>query len=290
MTMKIDMMRCFRAVANEGTLAGAATVLGRTPSAISMMLKQFEDHLGAPLFETDRKNRLTPLGLRVLEEATRAIDTFDRSAEAIRRHALSTAGTVRIATVPSAATSILPEAINAFRQLRPDVRLEVSDVDSAAVISHLQFDMADIGIASGLSGSDIAAEPLTNDRLGIVCRQGGPIASTGYAMGWDMLRLEPFVSNPLCALVAHPTVEQLISTSLLEARNTTTLISFVRSGFGATILPRRAIDNETSGLVFVAPDAPKAERVLHVLTSRRRHPSPATQAFRNALMDLAKET
>ncbi|MBT6300032.1 MAG: LysR family transcriptional regulator, partial [Rhodobacteraceae bacterium] len=41
MAIKIDMLRCFQAVANHGSLAAAATVLGRTPSAISMTLKQF---------------------------------------------------------------------------------------------------------------------------------------------------------------------------------------------------------------------------------------------------------
>ncbi|MFZ1726778.1 MAG: LysR family transcriptional regulator [Albidovulum sp.] len=290
MMLKLEMMRCFRAVASEGTLAGAAMALGRTPSAISMMLKQFEEHLGAPLFETDRKNRLTPLGLRVLEEATRATDTFDRATEAIKRHALSTAGTVRIATVPSAATGILPDAIRAFRQMRPDVRLEVSDVDSAAVISHLQFDRADIGIASGPSGPDIDSEVFASDRLGIVCRQESPIMKAGQAVSWEMLGLEPFISNPLCNLVDHPTVRHLTATCLLAARNTTTLISFVRSGFGATVLPQRVLLGETSELAFLSPDEPVVERVLKILTSRHRHPSPATQAFRSVVLATARTT
>ena len=64
--IKIEMLRVFRAVAEQGSLARAADVLGRTPSAVSMMLSQFEWHIGAPLFETDRKNRLTTLGALVL--------------------------------------------------------------------------------------------------------------------------------------------------------------------------------------------------------------------------------
>ncbi|MEL6121714.1 MAG: LysR family transcriptional regulator, partial [Pseudomonadota bacterium] len=42
MAIKIEMLRCFRAVADSGSLADAAEILGRTPSAISMMLRQFE--------------------------------------------------------------------------------------------------------------------------------------------------------------------------------------------------------------------------------------------------------
>ena len=113
MTIKLDMLRTFRVVAEKGTLSAASDALGRTASAISMTLSQLEEDVGAPLFETDRKNRLTPLGLLVLEESGRATDAFQRSTDAIRRHALSTAGTVRIVAVPSATITVLPQAIAA---------------------------------------------------------------------------------------------------------------------------------------------------------------------------------
>lgn len=44
---------------SHGSLVEVARVPGRTPSAESMMLKQFETHIGAPLFEIARKSRLT---------------------------------------------------------------------------------------------------------------------------------------------------------------------------------------------------------------------------------------
>ena len=50
MAIKIEMLRCFVAVAEHGNLNDAANRLGRTPSAVSMSLKQLTDHLGAPLF------------------------------------------------------------------------------------------------------------------------------------------------------------------------------------------------------------------------------------------------
>lgn len=71
MAIKIEMLRCFCAVADHGSLADAAEVLGRTPSAVSMMLRQFEDHIGSPLFEGGRKARLTPLGELIRIEADR---------------------------------------------------------------------------------------------------------------------------------------------------------------------------------------------------------------------------
>jgi len=41
MSIKLEMLRTFSVTSAQGTLAGAAAVLGRTPSAVSMMLAQF---------------------------------------------------------------------------------------------------------------------------------------------------------------------------------------------------------------------------------------------------------
>ena len=100
MAIKIEMLRCFREVARSGNLTDAAQVLKRTPSAVSMMLKQFESHLGEPLFETDRKNKLTALGVFVLEQAERELLHFDNTVRVIESYANASHGHVRIATVP----------------------------------------------------------------------------------------------------------------------------------------------------------------------------------------------
>jgi len=46
--IKLEMLRVFLAVAEEGALALAAQKLGRTPSALSMALSQLEAQVGAP--------------------------------------------------------------------------------------------------------------------------------------------------------------------------------------------------------------------------------------------------
>ena len=83
MTIKIEMLRCFVIVAELGNISDAGERLGRTPSAISMTLKQLEENLGSPLFESDRKNRLTALGRFTLTEARREVDNFTRCIETI---------------------------------------------------------------------------------------------------------------------------------------------------------------------------------------------------------------
>lgn len=294
MAIKLEMLRCFAAVATTGSLAAAAGRLGRTASAVSMMLAQFETHLGAPLFEGERKSRLTPFGRMTLAEAERAIAAFDGSVAAIGRYARSTAGTVRVAAVPSVSITLLPRAIALFHGRRPDVRLEISDVDSAAVLRRIAADQADLGLASGPIAPGMRSEILLTDALGIVCRADHPIARLDRPIGWGDLAQGAFLANPLAALVDHPGVRDLVEASHLVARNTTTLLAFVRLGLGATILPRRSVDTSRRGscdgqgdLLFFCPMDPPAERPVHLLQQESGRLDPATDAFRRCLAETA---
>ncbi len=289
MAIKLEMLRTFRVVSEQGALAQAAEQLGRTPSAVSMTLAQLEDHIGAPLFESDRKNRLTKLGEMILAEAIRATDVFATSTEAIRRLTTSIAGTVRIAAVPTVTATLLPPAIAAFRVSHPEVRLEISDLDSATVRQRVRLDDTDIGIFTASADTVREGIAIGRDALGIVHRKDGPIARA-LALGthpksWSLLRLEPLIANPLCDLVDSPEIAALAQTGALQARNTTALLSFVREGLGATVLPEGAPSILGDTIGFVRPEDPVALRELRMVCNAERRLSPAAEAFWNLLSD-----
>lgn len=282
MAIKLEMLRVFRTVAEQGTLAGAANALGRTPSALSMMLAQLEEELGAPLFETDRKNKLSPLGELVLQESMHATDTFDRSQDAIRRYVSSTAGTVRIVTVPSATVTLLPKRILAFSRKHPDVRLEIGDADSQTVRRRIRLEEADIGIVTTTPGASEEGCVVSKDDLGIVYRQGGNISrmiESGEKPSWGLTQLEPFIGNALCSLVPNEGLQITYASCTLEARNTTALLSFVREGLGATVLPQGAIAHQTSEIGFIRPVDPVARRELRMIRNPERRLSPVAVQF-----------
>ncbi|NND92282.1 MAG: LysR family transcriptional regulator [Granulosicoccus sp.] len=283
MPFKLEMLRVFQTVAEKGSLAAAADSLHRTPSAVSMTLSQLTETVGAPLFETDRKNRLTPLGQLVLQECHRATDTFDRCTDAIHRHVLATAGTVRLAAVPSAAVSLLPLAIANFREQHADVRLEISDVDSAAVRRRIQTDEADIGIISSTPTATREDDVILTDSLGIVFARNGAIAEAlrdpDRHPDWELLALEPLIANPLCRMVNHPLVESRLSICTLQARSTTVLLAYVQNCLGATVLPFNAITRGMTNVAFVQPENPPVHRVLRKIRQEDRPLSPVAAEF-----------
>jgi DNA-binding transcriptional LysR family regulator len=133
MAIKLDMLRIFIVVARVGRLADAADIMGRTPSALSMSLKQLEDHLGEPLFETDRKNRLTALGEFVLRQADQEVQQFDKMISEIEGFARAKRGKVRIAAVPSVAATIMPIVMARHLKECPDVAIDLRDMESRSV-------------------------------------------------------------------------------------------------------------------------------------------------------------
>lgn len=279
MAIKLEMLRVFRVVAEKGALSQAAAALGRTPSAVSMTLAQLEADIGAPLFEGDRKSQLSRLGELVLAEAIRATDVFEGSTDAIRRLATSMAGTVRIAAVPSVTATLLPHALAAFRRTHPEVRLEISDLDSASVRRRVRLDEADIGIVTAALGAATDGAAILQDRLGIAYGPGGPIAraiADGAPPTWALLRLEPLIANPLCDLVPHPLVAELTAACTLQARNTTALIAFVRAGLGATVLPDSLLLNRED-IGHLGPSDPEARREVRMITNPERRLNPAAE-------------
>jgi DNA-binding transcriptional LysR family regulator len=113
--MKLGQLRSFVAVAETGALAAAARRVGRTPSAVSMSLKQLEETLGGSLFEGERKGRLTPLGEHCLQVARRMVEDHEAGQEEMLRFAAGGDGEVRIAAVPSAACGLVAAALALHR-------------------------------------------------------------------------------------------------------------------------------------------------------------------------------
>ena len=273
------MLRVFAEVARAGNLVSAAEVLGRTPSAVSMSLKTLEDHLGQPLFEGERKNRLTPLGGFTLEMAERELAHYARTVRALEDFASARTGEVRIAAVPSFATSVLPAIALAFVREHPHVRVDIRDMDSATILRELDRERIDLGIVSDARPSgDLQRTRLGADAFGIVVRADSPFAGKGR-IAWRELAGTVLLANPLCERVDVPELHAALAGSPLRVHNTTTLLAMVRGGLGVTVLPELVTRDAPPDVSFVRAEEPVVRRELHLVSRLRDRPSPATGAF-----------
>ena len=279
MAIKIEMLRCFRTVADHGSLAEAADALGRTPSAVSMMLKQFEDHIGAPLFESSRKSRLTPLGEMILAEASREISHFDRTVAAIEGLSRAEQGHVRIAVTPSVAQTVMPPILQAYLKQHPGVSIEMIDTDSQSVHRELVSERADIGMGSLPAIPGFERDLAFTDAFGVVCPLEHPLAKNWKRLSWADLEGRDFIANGLCAHIKDEAFQPILKGSHLMVRNTASILSLVRAGVGVTLLPELAVLKEYDDLEFLPLSDSKARREVWIVTPPESMLTPAARAL-----------
>jgi DNA-binding transcriptional LysR family regulator len=167
-----NMIRSFVAVAEAGSLSGAARLLSASQPTLGRHIAELESNVGIVLFRRGRKGyELTENGAAFLERAVAMRD----SADALTRLAVGreerVAGTVRITASEVVATYVLPPILARLGEAEPGIEVEL--VASNEVGNLLRRD-ADIAIRMvEPAQDDIVARKIANLRL--VC-----CAATSY--------------------------------------------------------------------------------------------------------------
>ena len=260
--IRTEALRVFVTVAECGNIRDAADRLFRTQSAISMTLKQVEDHLGAPLFESDRKHSLTDLGSFVLGVAKVLLRDHDTAIDLIKEYASGASGRLRIASVPSVAALLIPDMLASFLASRPSAEIDLVDTDSADVRKLITSGQADLGIASiGATEAGLLTTPIFEDNMKLVCRADSPLAQHTKPLAWQDLAAVPLILNETTRGIQAAEFQAIAARTKLRVRNVTSLLAMVRAGIGVTLLP---------GLATVGLPPPLVERPLRDESCRRQ--------------------
>ncbi len=251
-----------RAFAECGNIRDAADRLFPTQSAISMTLKQVEDHLGVPLFESDRKHSLTELGSYVAGVAKVLLRDHDTAIDLIEQHAFGNTGRLRIASVPSVAALLIPEMLAKFLADRPTAEIDLVDTDSADVRKRVASGQADLGIASmGVADAGLIVTPIFHDHMQLVCPAPSALALQTGPVDWSDLQDVSLILNEAAQGIKAPDFQSIAARTRLRVRNVTSLLAMVSAGIGGTLLP---------GLATVGLPPMLVARALDDLSCRRQ--------------------
>lgn len=168
--MEARHLELLRDLAQHGSVVAVAEATRRTPSAVSQQLKVAQRAFGAALVEPDGRGlRLTEAGLLLADCGAEVEAALARAQARWDAWRGATTGTVRIASLPSAATFLLPAALAELAAV--GIELLVDDVDIAEhefaslatshdiVIGHSLTGPTPAG-AEGLGTVVLAHEPL----------------------------------------------------------------------------------------------------------------------------------
>ena len=278
--IKLEALRVFATVAEHGNIKDAADHLGRTPSAVSMALKQLEEEIGARLFSSDRKNSLTALGEFLLTTSRSQISGFDKSVAAIQAFAQGRLGELTLASVPSVAVNLLPEILSGFTADHPGVEIELFDIDSKSVVDMVCAGKAEIGIAGRPADLDqVSFDPIFRDRFKVICRSDSRLATRTAPVSWGDLGDQNLIVNGASESIAVPDYRLLADRAWMKVQNTSSLFAMTLAGLGVTLLPSLATTVMPAGIVALDLADPSTTREVGIVRSSHQASSPAASEF-----------
>src|ERR1700761_5418438 len=134
----IRQLRAFVAVYQLRKLSAAAEQLFVTQSAVSMLIRQLEEGLGARLFDrTTRSLQPTAAGTEMLAAAERVLRDVDSLSASFGELSGLQRGRVCLAITPTLASFLMPAAIRRFGSAHPQVRIVVDDCAPDQFISRI---------------------------------------------------------------------------------------------------------------------------------------------------------
>ncbi len=158
--MNFQQLKIIREAARQDyNLTEVANILYTSQSGVSRHIRELEDELGIEIFIRRGKRLLgmTEPGKALLIIAERILNEASNVRRLADLFTNDTSGVLTIATTHTQARYSLPAVIKAFRELFPEVRLELIQGTPQEIDVLLQNGGADIGIAIG-AGTDVAMD------------------------------------------------------------------------------------------------------------------------------------
>ena len=140
---RIEAMRVFVAVLDEGSLAAAGRKLRRSPAAVSRAIAFLEHHVGAELLHrTTRSIKLSEAGERYAAACRRVLIDLEEADMCAAGERSAPRGTLTISAPPISGEEILRPVIDAYLEAHPAVSVNLILIDRYANLVEEGIDVA----------------------------------------------------------------------------------------------------------------------------------------------------
>jgi len=294
--VELRQLQSVLAIVETGSFSAAAQKVFLSQPALSLQIKQLEDVLGLRVFDrTTRRVELTPAGAELVELARRVLSETTEALEQLRDYAECRRGRVAIAALPSLASTLLADAVAAFRESLPGVSVVIRDGVASDIIGTLKRGEVDLALGLPMHPEEgLLATPLMKDELVAVSGPGVDLPASRRRIDWKAMGQLPFI-----AMAPGTSIRQLTDQAFAqfdpmprpayEVSFMTTAVALVERGQGITVLPSSALP-----ITLPAPlrrldvAGPSVVRQVSLLERRGRVRTPATQRMVDHLVAFAR--
>ncbi|ATF13471.1 LysR family transcriptional regulator [Brevibacillus brevis X23] len=242
MQMELTDLKVFLAVAAEGSVSGAATKLEYVQSNVTTRIRKLEAELGVPLFHRHPKGvKLTDKGTVFRDYALSIVNLADESVKVVQEKSYPS-GHLAIGMIETVTCGNFMNTLSEFQNRYPDVSLSivtgVSQELASMVLNH-QLDGA--FITGDVESPMLTTEYVIQDELVLLSKETGTDP-------FDMNKVKWAVHPKGCpyrkALEAWLTSREIPFENIIEISSLETLLSCVKSGLAATLLPATILSGE----------------------------------------------
>lgn len=286
---RLNSLRVFQRVVDEGGFAAAARALDLSPAVVTRLVADLEDHLGTRLLHrTTRRMALTEAGEAYLARVRQILAEVDDADALVSARTTELAGVLRVLAPPALAAHILAPMVAGFHAAYPRIVLDIE------VASHRDppiedFDVTLLGTDASFDSQVIARK--INETEAIL------VAAPAYIQRRGVPRTPEELAQHECLLIKPETtgrrhwhllnperpgerVQPLLQ-PVLQANHLDTVMRAALDGAGITALPvelaARHLANGT--LVRVLPPWITGRFTLWAALPSRKFMPRRTQVF-----------
>ena len=289
--LELRHLQALLAVADEGTFSRAAARLGYTQSAVSQQIAALERMVGTPLFDRPggpRPVELTEAGRTMVDHARGVLRRLGAAQAELAAIAAGDRGTIRVGTVQSVGTRVLPQLLARFHQRRPGVDVVLRESHDVHVLLDAVADgELDVTFTEVTPEARFQYRRMLDDPFVLVAPAGSDIAGRA-SVTVDEVTALPLISyrDAVCSTL----IEQIFRhgdppTFVFRSDDNPTIQGCVASGIGYWATPLLTVDTDDPAVTVIPIDpAPDARHIALAWPASRRS-SPAVAEF----VDVAEE-
>lgn len=244
--MSLYLYEIFETAADQLSFVKAAEMFNLTPSAISHSIAKLEQQVGFKLFIRSRKGvRLTGEGELLLPQIKRLREEDENLTQLISQINKTESGIIRFGTFSSVTVLWLSEVLHSFRIGHPGIEIRVMQGSYKQINHWIENKLVDITFASASAlPPDSNAIPLYNDSIMVAVSKGVKPLNHTYFTSEDLKYMTFILPNAENDVDCVKIIEdyRLPVASRFRLDTDEAMLSMVKAGFGACIVPKLVYD------------------------------------------------
>ncbi len=256
--MTLKQLKAFLALARSLNYANASNELHLSQSALSLSIKTLEEELGGKLFNRNtRRVELTHEGKSLIPYARKLLANWEDMEKDVKQRFKLQRGTLSIASMPFVTHAIMPNVIQSFLSLYPNISFSINDITNEKIIENVLDGIFELGICFEPQNLEtLEFIPLFNEDFLALLPKQHPLANQ-QSITWKELCANPFVTLQRPSIVRHLIEENCLKNNIqldlkVECHQISSLSSFVALGIGVSVIPRhfqQFVDTQANVLV-----------------------------------------